>query len=94
VACDGRWSIAHRQPDLPLTESPVPIDAWWFRLPRAPEDRSAAATLLAEPLRRGALRPAELAAVRARRIGPTVLVQASSGSCTAVWWRRSWRDAG
>jgi 2-polyprenyl-6-methoxyphenol hydroxylase-like FAD-dependent oxidoreductase len=44
VACDGRWSIARRQADLPVTEFPVPIDAWWFRLPRRPEDRPAALT--------------------------------------------------
>jgi 2-polyprenyl-6-methoxyphenol hydroxylase-like FAD-dependent oxidoreductase len=44
VACDGRWSIAHRQADLPLREFPVSIDAWWFRLPRLPEDRPAALT--------------------------------------------------
>jgi 2-polyprenyl-6-methoxyphenol hydroxylase-like FAD-dependent oxidoreductase len=44
VACDGRWSVAHQQADLPLEEFPVPIDAWWFRLPRLPEDRPAALT--------------------------------------------------
>src|SRR4051794_12618928 len=44
VACDGRWSIAHAEPDLPLKEFPVPIDAWWFRLPRLPEDRPATLT--------------------------------------------------
>jgi 2-polyprenyl-6-methoxyphenol hydroxylase-like FAD-dependent oxidoreductase len=38
VACDGRWSIAHRQAGLRPREFPVPIDAWWFRLPRRPED--------------------------------------------------------
>jgi 2-polyprenyl-6-methoxyphenol hydroxylase-like FAD-dependent oxidoreductase len=42
VACDGRWSIAHAEPDLRLKELPVPIDAWWFRLPRLPADRPAA----------------------------------------------------
>ncbi|MCW2837907.1 MAG: hypothetical protein JWQ15_2021, partial [Marmoricola sp.] len=35
VACDGRWSIARQQADLRLREFRVPIDAWWFRLPRA-----------------------------------------------------------
>jgi 2-polyprenyl-6-methoxyphenol hydroxylase-like FAD-dependent oxidoreductase len=44
VACDGRWSIAHAEPDLPLREFPVPIDAWWFRLPRLPGDRPDALT--------------------------------------------------
>jgi 2-polyprenyl-6-methoxyphenol hydroxylase-like FAD-dependent oxidoreductase len=188
VACDGRWSIAHRQADLKPKEFPVPIDAWWFRLPSdshdnpsvltpraakgrfalviprgdflqiaymgkkgtdrqlrakgierfrqdvaelipscaarvdglesmddvkhldvrlnrlnrwhvdgllcigdaahamspiggvginlAVQDAVAAATLLAEPLRRGAATPAKLAAVRARRLLPTILVQA------------------
>jgi 2-polyprenyl-6-methoxyphenol hydroxylase-like FAD-dependent oxidoreductase len=38
VACDGRWSIARQQAQLRLKEFPVPIDAWWFRLPREPED--------------------------------------------------------
>jgi 2-polyprenyl-6-methoxyphenol hydroxylase-like FAD-dependent oxidoreductase len=44
VACDGRWSIARRQPDLRHKEFPVPIDAWWFRLPRMPEDNPSALT--------------------------------------------------
>jgi 2-polyprenyl-6-methoxyphenol hydroxylase-like FAD-dependent oxidoreductase len=44
VACDGRWSIARQQADLPLKEFPVPIDAWWFRLPRTPTDRPSALT--------------------------------------------------
>jgi 2-polyprenyl-6-methoxyphenol hydroxylase-like FAD-dependent oxidoreductase len=43
-ACDGRWSIARKQADLPLKEYPVPIDAWWFRLPRYPQDRPNALT--------------------------------------------------
>jgi 2-polyprenyl-6-methoxyphenol hydroxylase-like FAD-dependent oxidoreductase len=42
VACDGRWSIARREADLRPKEFPVPIDAWWFRLPRHPEDRVSA----------------------------------------------------
>jgi 2-polyprenyl-6-methoxyphenol hydroxylase-like FAD-dependent oxidoreductase len=41
VACDGRWSIAHQQAGLRPKELPVPIDAWWFRLPRRPDDTSA-----------------------------------------------------
>jgi 2-polyprenyl-6-methoxyphenol hydroxylase-like FAD-dependent oxidoreductase len=49
VACDGRWSITRREADLPLREFPVPIDAWWFRLPRTPEDRPAALTPRAAP---------------------------------------------
>jgi 2-polyprenyl-6-methoxyphenol hydroxylase-like FAD-dependent oxidoreductase len=34
VACDGRWSIARGLANLEPKEYPVPIDAWWFRLPR------------------------------------------------------------
>jgi 2-polyprenyl-6-methoxyphenol hydroxylase-like FAD-dependent oxidoreductase len=44
VACDGRWSIARQQADLHPKEFPVPIDAWWFRLPRTPEDHPSALT--------------------------------------------------
>jgi 2-polyprenyl-6-methoxyphenol hydroxylase-like FAD-dependent oxidoreductase len=44
VACDGRWSDARREAGLWPREFPVPIDAWWFRLPRVPEDRVAALT--------------------------------------------------
>lgn len=44
VACDGRWSIARQQADLRPREFRVPIDAWWFRLPRAPEDNPSALT--------------------------------------------------
>lgn len=42
VACDGRWSIARHQAELRPKELPVPIDAWWFRLPRKPDDNPAA----------------------------------------------------
>jgi 2-polyprenyl-6-methoxyphenol hydroxylase-like FAD-dependent oxidoreductase len=41
VACDGRWSAARRQAGLRSTDFPVPIDAWWFRLPREPDDEPA-----------------------------------------------------
>jgi 2-polyprenyl-6-methoxyphenol hydroxylase-like FAD-dependent oxidoreductase len=41
IAADGRWSIAHRQPELHPREYPVPIDAWWFRVPRRPDDQAA-----------------------------------------------------
>ena len=44
VACDGRWSIARQQARLPLKEFPVPIDAWWFRLPRTTEDNPSTLT--------------------------------------------------
>jgi 2-polyprenyl-6-methoxyphenol hydroxylase-like FAD-dependent oxidoreductase len=49
VACDGRWSIAHRQPTLEPKELPVPIDVWWFRLPREPHDNPSALTPRAAP---------------------------------------------
>jgi 2-polyprenyl-6-methoxyphenol hydroxylase-like FAD-dependent oxidoreductase len=42
VACDGRWSIARRQADLRPKEFRVPIDAWWFRLPRKRDDNPSA----------------------------------------------------
>jgi 2-polyprenyl-6-methoxyphenol hydroxylase-like FAD-dependent oxidoreductase len=42
IACDGRWSIARQQADLRPREYPVSIDAWWFRLPRRPEDSPSA----------------------------------------------------
>jgi 2-polyprenyl-6-methoxyphenol hydroxylase-like FAD-dependent oxidoreductase len=44
VACDGRWSIAHTRADLRPKEFPVPIDVWWFRLPRKPQDNPSALT--------------------------------------------------
>jgi 2-polyprenyl-6-methoxyphenol hydroxylase-like FAD-dependent oxidoreductase len=44
VACDGRWSIARQEADLRPREFPVPIDVWWFRLPRRPGDRASALT--------------------------------------------------
>lgn len=44
VACDGRWSIARQQAHLRPREFPVPIDAWWFRVPRTPDDSQSALT--------------------------------------------------
>ena len=44
VACDGRWSLARQQAGLRPREFRVPIDAWWFRLPRRPEDTQSALT--------------------------------------------------
>jgi 2-polyprenyl-6-methoxyphenol hydroxylase-like FAD-dependent oxidoreductase len=44
VACDGRWSIARRQAGLRPKEFGVPVDAWWFRLPRKPQDNPSALT--------------------------------------------------
>ena len=44
VACDGRWSTARQQAGLRPREFRVPIDAWWFRVPRAAEDTLSALT--------------------------------------------------
>ena len=44
VACDGRWSLARREAGLRPREFRVPIDAWWFRLPRTPADHPNALT--------------------------------------------------
>ena len=44
VGCDGRWSTVRRQAGLQPREFRVPIDAWWFRLPRAPADTASALT--------------------------------------------------
>jgi 2-polyprenyl-6-methoxyphenol hydroxylase-like FAD-dependent oxidoreductase len=44
VACDGRWSIARAQAELQPLELPVPLDTWWFRLPRKPDDDPTALT--------------------------------------------------
>ena len=34
VAADGRWSVLRKAAGLHPHEHPVPIDTWWFRLPR------------------------------------------------------------
>ncbi len=47
VACDGRWSMAREQADLRPREFPVPIDVWWFRLPRTESDSPSALTPVA-----------------------------------------------
>ncbi|GAA2822775.1 FAD-dependent oxidoreductase [Crossiella cryophila] len=38
VACDGRNSIARAAAGLPTREFGVPMDVWWFRLPRQDGD--------------------------------------------------------
>lgn len=38
VACDGRSSIARAIPELRVQDFSAPMDVWWFRLPRHPED--------------------------------------------------------
>ena len=59
VACDGRWSIARQQAGLPPKEFPVPVDAWWFRLPRKPHDNPSALTPRASKGRFALLIPRE-----------------------------------
>ena len=49
VGCDGRWSTVRRQAGLRPREFRVPIDAWWFRLPRAATDAMSALTPRAAP---------------------------------------------
>ncbi|RSM85507.1 FAD-dependent oxidoreductase [Kibdelosporangium aridum] len=38
VACDGRTSLLRREAGLVPEEFPVPLDAWWFRMPRHEEE--------------------------------------------------------
>jgi 2-polyprenyl-6-methoxyphenol hydroxylase-like FAD-dependent oxidoreductase len=57
IAADGRWSIAHEQPELHPREFPVPIDAWWFRLPKRPGDQASALMPYAATGRFGVLIP-------------------------------------
>jgi 2-polyprenyl-6-methoxyphenol hydroxylase-like FAD-dependent oxidoreductase len=38
VACDGRSSRVRDLTGLPLHDFPVPMDVWWFRLPRGDQD--------------------------------------------------------
>ncbi|WP_448642878.1 FAD-dependent oxidoreductase [Geodermatophilus sp. URMC 63] len=59
VACDGRHSLARREAGLRPVEFPVPIDAWWFRVPRLPDDRPAALAPRAAPGRFAVLIPRE-----------------------------------
>ena len=42
VACDGRGSTVRRAAGLRPRSFGVPVDVWWFRLPREPGDRSGA----------------------------------------------------
>jgi 2-polyprenyl-6-methoxyphenol hydroxylase-like FAD-dependent oxidoreductase len=51
VAADGRWSVLRDAAGLRPHEYPVPIDTWWFRLPRNPGDADTG--LMAQPAERG-----------------------------------------
>ncbi len=44
VAADGRWSLAREHAGLRPREYPVPIDVWWFRLPRFAGEEAPALT--------------------------------------------------
>jgi 2-polyprenyl-6-methoxyphenol hydroxylase-like FAD-dependent oxidoreductase len=59
VACDGRWSMARRESGLRPEEFPVPLDVWWFRLPRRPGDGPAGLTPVAGTGRFGVVIPRE-----------------------------------
>jgi 2-polyprenyl-6-methoxyphenol hydroxylase-like FAD-dependent oxidoreductase len=59
VACDGRHSLARRQAGLRPREFAVPIDAWWFRVPRRPDDRPSALAPHAAPGRFAVVIPRE-----------------------------------
>ncbi|HET6500763.1 MAG TPA: FAD-dependent oxidoreductase [Amycolatopsis sp.] len=41
VGCDGRWSAVRALAKLRPHEYPVPMDTWWFRLPRRDGERTA-----------------------------------------------------
>ncbi|ALG13120.1 FAD-dependent oxidoreductase [Kibdelosporangium phytohabitans] len=45
VACDGRTSLLREQAGLVPEQFPVPLDAWWFRLPRREDESGVAGSL-------------------------------------------------
>lgn len=62
VACDGRSSIARAAAGLDgdgLVDHRVPMDAWWFRLPRREDDGLAALTPRSTPGRLAVVIPRE-----------------------------------
>src|SRR3712207_3755587 len=59
VACDGRHSLARQQAGLRPKEFAVPIDAWWFRVPRMPDDHPSALSPHAAPGRFAVVIPRE-----------------------------------
>jgi 2-polyprenyl-6-methoxyphenol hydroxylase-like FAD-dependent oxidoreductase len=42
VACDGRTSVVRARAGLAVREFAAPLDVWWFRLPRRPDEDVAA----------------------------------------------------
>jgi 2-polyprenyl-6-methoxyphenol hydroxylase-like FAD-dependent oxidoreductase len=59
VACDGRWSFARRAGGLRPKEFAVPLDVWWFRLPRRPGDQPGALMPAAGPRKFAVVIPRE-----------------------------------
>ena len=45
VACDGRDSVVRTLSGLPLHTYDVPVDTWWFRLSRRPDDGARGGTI-------------------------------------------------
>lgn len=50
VACDGRDSLSREMPELGLREFPTPMDVWWFRLPRRPQDPAGAVATMSDQM--------------------------------------------
>lgn len=46
VACDGRWSVVRQKAGLVSREFSVPMDTWWFRLPRGEDDMATLAPIV------------------------------------------------
>lgn len=44
VAADGRWSLTREATSLHAREFPVPMDVWWFRLPKTDDEQASALT--------------------------------------------------
>jgi 2-polyprenyl-6-methoxyphenol hydroxylase-like FAD-dependent oxidoreductase len=59
VACDGRTSMARAAARLPVHEYAVPLDAWWFRLPRRDGEEMSALSPRMSDRRFGILIPRE-----------------------------------
>jgi 2-polyprenyl-6-methoxyphenol hydroxylase-like FAD-dependent oxidoreductase len=46
VGCDGRWSVVRQKAGLVPRESPVPMDTYWFRLPREGDEMRSLAPIV------------------------------------------------
>ncbi|MEO3892234.1 FAD-dependent oxidoreductase [Nonomuraea sp. B5E05] len=49
VACDGRWSVLRRAARLPARQWPVPMDVWWFKIPRWEHEPKAMVPVISRP---------------------------------------------